>query len=108
MKIYFSEVLDNEDSSETFEYNDSNYYTYVEYGTNPGGLDEIAIADTCRRYMPICIEQVPNLITALQSCYDIHRKMLLAEELKEFAESDGGAHVEYNEVQFEESFQYYS
>jgi hypothetical protein len=101
MKIYFSEVLDLTDTDETFEYNDSYFYNYVEYGTNAGGLDEIAITDTCRRYMPISIEQVPDLITALQACYDIHMKVLKAKELEILAESDEAAHVEYHEVQFE-------
>lgn len=106
MKIYFSEVLDLEDSDETFEYNDTKFYNYVEFGTNPGGRDEVAIADTCNRFMPICIEQVPDLIAALQACYDIHVKVLKAEELKELAESDEGAYVEYNEVLYDnESFQ---
>jgi len=101
MKIYFSEVLDLSDTDETFEYNDSYFYNYVEFGTNAGGMDEVAIVDTCNRYMPISIEQVPGLIKALQSCYNLHMKVLKAEELKILAESDEAAYVEYDEVQYD-------
>jgi hypothetical protein len=108
MKIYFSEVLDLTDTDDTFEYNDNYFYNYVEFGTNAGGMDEIAIVDTCRRYMPVSIEQVPDLITALQSCYNIHMKVLKAEELKILAESDEAAYVECDEVQYDnESLQDY-
>jgi len=55
------------------------YYNYVEYGTNPGGMDEVAITDGCNRYMPISMEHVPCLIDALLTAYRLHLTQKSAE-----------------------------
>lgn len=87
MKIYFGSqhkdvVFDTDGmfSSKT----DSDYYFYygVEFGTNPGGVNEVSIFDGCDRKVPVDIESVPELIEALQRCYNIHEKLEEAEELK--------------------------
>jgi hypothetical protein len=59
------------------------FYNTVEFGTNPGGLDEVTIHDTCERYMPISIEAIPELVKALQECYQIAHHLKAAEEVQE-------------------------
>jgi hypothetical protein len=48
------------------------YYNFVEFGTNPGGTEEIAVQDGCGRYMPIAVEHIPSLIDALLTAYRMH------------------------------------
>jgi len=89
---------------------DGNYFgQYVEYGTNPGGLDEIAIGDGCNRMVPITIETLPDLIAALQEVQSNVQKITEAKRLKKQMKSDGVAYVEDEEVlwdyNYQESFQ---
>jgi hypothetical protein len=74
------------------------YYNYVEFGTNPGGVDEVAITDGCGRYMPIAIENIPELIAALTEVARISNKLTLARQLEMYAESDSEAYVENDQV----------
>jgi hypothetical protein len=74
------------------------YYNYVEFGTNPGGVDEVAITDGCGRYMPIAIENIPELIAALTEVARISDKLILARQLEMYAESDSEAYVENDKV----------
>lgn len=62
---------------------DNYFYNTVEFGTNPGGLDEVTIHDTCGRYMPISIEAIPELVMALQECYRIAKNLKTAQELEQ-------------------------
>lgn len=74
------------------------YYNFVEFGTNPGGTDEVAITDGCGRYMPIAVDNLPELIAALTEIVRISDKLVLAKQLEMYAESDSEAHVENNQV----------
>jgi hypothetical protein len=74
------------------------YYNYVEFGTNPGGVDEVAITDGCGRYVPIAIENIPELIAALTEVARISDKLTLARQLEMYAESDSEAYVENDQV----------
>ena len=74
------------------------YYNYVEFGTNPGGVDEVAITDGCGRYMPIAVENIPELIAALTEVARISDKLTLARQLEMYAESDSEAYVENDQV----------
>lgn len=77
------------------------FYSYqLEFGTNPGGLDEVALSDGCNRYIPVAVENVPALITALQEAYNLHREITLADSLKADAESDLEAYVDTQEVEY--------
>lgn len=82
MKTYFSEAPDQDGSFQAF---DTSFYNYVEFGTNPGGLDEVAIVDGCGRYVPICIDDVPDLIAALQDAYRMSQELDLASKLVVYA-----------------------
>jgi hypothetical protein len=74
------------------------YYNYVEFGTNPGGTDEVAITDGCGRYMPIAIDNIPELIAALTEVARISNTITLAHQLEMYAESDSEAYVENDQV----------
>jgi hypothetical protein len=113
MKIYVGYI----DSSEVDEFgeeglvgpnSDGNYFgQYVEYGTNPGGMDEVAIGDGCGRMVPVCVETLPDLIAALQEVQNNVQKIAEAKRLKRQMKSDGVAYVEDEEVlwDYSQSFQ---
>ena len=87
---------------------DGSYFgQYVEYGTNAGGLDEVAIGDGCNRMVPIAIETLPDLITALQEVLSNSEKIADAKRLKKQMKGDGVAYVEDEEVlwDWQQSFQ---
>jgi hypothetical protein len=74
------------------------YYNYVEYGTNPGGTDEVAIHDGCERYMPLAIETIPELIAALEEILRISAEIKFAKEVTTYVESDAEANVDNYQV----------
>jgi hypothetical protein len=74
------------------------YYNYVEFGTNPGGVDEVAIVDGCGRYMPISVDNIPDLIAALTQVVRISDTLTLARQLEMYAESNSEAYVENDQV----------
>lgn len=76
------------------------YYNFVEYGTNPGGTEEVAIHDGCNRYMPISMDSVPDLIRALAECYKIYSGLQSAERIQELVESDTEAYVDESGVEY--------
>jgi hypothetical protein len=104
MKIYFGQV--SQDDVDAFgedgligpDSNGNFYGQYVEYGTNPGGLDEIVIADGCNRMVPITIESLTDLIVALQDIQEANAKIAQAKKLKKHMKSDGIKYVEDEEV----------
>jgi len=49
-----------------FEYNGDSYYNMVEFGTNPGGTDDLVIADSIGRLVPVSIEHIGTLIQVLE------------------------------------------
>lgn len=77
MNIYFSEATDD-----IFDFGDEGtfyvedhgtdryFYNGVEHGTNPGGMDEVRIFDGCGRSIPIAVDNIPELVAALQYCYN--------------------------------------
>lgn len=99
MNIYFSRAPEFElDTDDLFEVERNGelqyYYQAVEFGTNPGGLDEVRIHDTVGRSVPICIETIPELVEALQHCFNLHEKFRKAKERLELAETDAVAVAE--------------
>jgi hypothetical protein len=74
------------------------YYNFVEFGTNAGGTDEAAISDSCGRYMPIAVDNIPDLIAALLEVVRISDKLTLARQLESYVESTSEAYVENDEV----------
>ena len=70
MKIYFGAVKEDDLFDTTCMFaspdNDEHYFYYgVEYGTNPGGLEEVTIFDGAGRSVPIDMENVGKLIDIL-------------------------------------------
>jgi hypothetical protein len=93
MKIYFGSqeqdsVLDDDGMFYTSTEPDHYFYYGVEFGSNPGGVNEVTIFDGCERTVPIDIESIPALIEALQRCYSMHEQLEEAEQLKLNLEDD--------------------
>ena len=91
MNIYFGAVkkseVEDEDGMYVAEDAPNHMFYYgVEYGTNPGGTDEVLIFDGCDRSVPIDIENVPALIQALARYYKVYTGLSLAEKIKEQVE----------------------
>ncbi len=91
MIIYFSKAdpidLQMFGSEGTFQAGDAFYYNGVEFGTNPGGMDEVRIFDSCGRSVPLCVEQIGELIEALQHCRRMCDRIEQAREDEATAES---------------------
>jgi sarcosine oxidase delta subunit len=104
MKINFAQVP--HDDIDTFgddnlfgpDVNGNFYYNYLEFGTNPGGVEEVAIHDGCGRYMPISVDSIPDLIAALTEIARISDQLILARQLETYAESYSEAYVENDQV----------
>ena len=68
---------------------DDNFYSYqVEFGTNPGEMEEVAISDGCNRYIPVAVENIPDLIIALASCWNSHVQVMSVQNLTDNIMSD--------------------
>lgn len=90
MKLYFGAqpLLNLYDTDGMFACEDAPehlFYYGVEFGSNPGGLDEVVIFDGCDRSLPVDMDSVPSLIEALTRIYSLHRALAIAEALKEDA-----------------------
>lgn len=88
MIIYFgaqhkSEVIDDDGMFVADDAPDHLFYYGVEYGTNAGGTEEVLIFDGIDRSIPVDIESVPALITALARFYRVHTSMGLAKAIEE-------------------------
>lgn len=106
MKIYFSKVPEQDVSAFGDEgllgpNKDGDYfYNQVEWGTNPGGLDEVTISDGIVRSIPICVDTIPEMVVALIRVYNLKQVINAANNISEVAESEAEAHVgeEYNNI----------
>lgn len=100
MNIYFGRANEDEfDISDLFEVDEHGetnyYYNGVEFGTNPGGVEEVRIFDTCNRSIPICVESIPELVAALQHCWNMHQRYEAAmQEINQAYEYNRAAVVE--------------
>lgn len=99
MNIYFGRAQQDEfDFSDLFRVKTDGgteyFYQAVEFGTNPGGLDEVRIYDTCNRSIPICVESIPELVEALNHCYNMHNNYTAAVNALSRAETNNTAVVE--------------
>lgn len=106
MKINFAQVspeeLDYFGSDELFKSTDGTKYFYftAEYGTNPGGMDEVAIHDGCNRYMPIAVDNIPDMIKALQELHSIAKEIELNDKIRDLVTSDIVASIDQNRVAY--------
>lgn len=107
MKIYFGNANEDLFSDGLFEFNGSQYYYGAEYGTNAGGLDEVRIFDGCKRYLPIHVQAIPELIAALQEVQMVQEALDRARDLTDRAESNAKGAIQeswedYFEVKFDQ------
>lgn len=58
------------------------YYHAVEHGSNSGGLEDVKIMDGIGRSIPIAVDSIPDLITALNECYNNYQIIAEAEALE--------------------------
>jgi len=93
MKIYFGNANEDLFADGLFTLGDNQYYYGVEHGTNPGGMDEVAIFDGCNRFLPVHMEAIPELIAALQEVQTIQEAVKRAKEMTERAESNVEGYV---------------
>lgn len=92
MNIYFGRAPHDEfDFSDLFEVERNgeteHYYQAVEFGTNPGGTDEVRIYDTVGRSIPISVDTIPQLVEALNHCFNMNEKFREAQAALERAET---------------------
>lgn len=85
MQIYFGAVPQDQvfdaDAMFVSEQDDDNYFYYgIEYGSNPGGKDEVLVYDGLDRMVPIDIESVPAMIRALETAYLLHTSAKSAQD----------------------------
>lgn len=70
MKYLFAQVqpqdVDMFGRDELFEADGEYFYNQVEIGTNPGGLEDFTISDTCNRSIPLSVDSIDALIEVLQ------------------------------------------
>jgi hypothetical protein len=93
MKIYFSKVPAGYDDSEVFNFKGDNFYSNVEYGTNPGGLDEIMITDSVGRSMPVCVEDITDLITILMIMREAATAATVATDMLDYINGDSESSI---------------
>ena len=79
MKIYFEPIPGTDPKLLNFD----NYYYMLEFGSNPGGFDEVSLQDGCNRYMPIACDVIPKLVQALWQCYEQYSTLQQLDKLKE-------------------------
>lgn len=77
------------------------YYNYVEFGTNPGGTEEVAIGDGCDRSIPLTIDSIPELIVALGECYKIAKVLESSQRIQDYVSTDTQAYVTDDTTNYE-------
>lgn len=79
MKIYFGQVAESYSTSGCFNFNDTYFYYELE-----SSEDGITLKDSCGRYLPFSLDEVPELIQALTMYYNKEgEQMAEAQELME-------------------------
>lgn len=107
MKIYFSQVphedIDTFGDEGLLGPNEAGdfFYNQVEFGTNPGGIEEVAISDGCDRYIPISVDTIPELIEALTVFYNTHIQLSLRDKVLAIVESDTEGYVHEDHIHFD-------
>lgn len=97
MRIYFGETSERDvevfGTDGLFEVQDQFYGYFVEFGSNPGGIEDIVVQDGCGRKVPVCLEHIPQLIQALAECYNIGAEIAHGQDLQDFAEGQDNTAV---------------
>ena len=92
MKYFIGQVpaadLTNFGSDGLFKHNDEYYYNVIEFGTNPGGMEDFVIADSIGRSVPLSIEHIGVLIEALEDIQESLEAIQRGKEVEEFINSN--------------------
>ena len=74
MKYLFALVphqdVDMFGKDDLFEADGDYYFNQVEIGTNPGGMEDFTISDTCGRSIPLSVDSIDALIELLMDVKD--------------------------------------
>ena len=69
MQYYFGKINASEmpyyEDGTYFTYNGNHYNNKIEFGSNPGGLEEFVISDSIGRSVPLCVENIDSIIEIL-------------------------------------------
>ena len=91
MKYYFGAVpqrdIEEFGVNGLFYNNDQYYYYCVEFGSNPGGFEDVTITDTVGRTVPVSTEHLCELSAVLNECETIEAEIKHAKSLIEDMES---------------------
>lgn len=92
MRIYFGEASERdveEFGTDGLLEDRGQHYAYaVEFGSNPGGIEDVMLRDGCGRQVPVAVDHIPHMIKALAECYSMSAEIQAAQELREFVESE--------------------
>jgi hypothetical protein len=87
MKYYFGKVPTQDvnafGTDNLFEYEGEYFYNQIEIGSNPGGIEDYVISDTCGRSIPLSTEQIPQLARVLLDIKLMMGTLVEAEALQE-------------------------
>lgn len=102
MKYYFGLVPDADvnmfGDEGLYEHNTEFYYNMIEFGTNPGGMEDFVIADGVGRSIPISVEQIDVLMEVLADIKDKLDTLQQAEQIQ--SEIFNPNHVETSEFEW--------
>lgn len=91
MKIYFGKASDQDvnvfGTDGLLEHNGDFYSGCVEFGSNPGGIEDVMIMDGCNRRLPISVDNLYEVCVILSEFSNLHGEITAAEELREYVES---------------------
>lgn len=113
MKTFFSQCSQQDveqfGSEGTFEVDGKFFYNYVEFGTNAGGTEEFTITDGCGRSVPMCVDQIDELVAVLMDIRALKQEHDHSEKLLDFINSEhNNQYVEGNAIKIDtKSFQKY-
>ena len=109
MKYYFGsienkDVLDADGMFVAKSHFNHMFFYGIEYGSGVSGLDEFTIYDTCGRRVPIHIECISELISALMQIQDQYEDIRHAEIVKNKLENSSEEIAVVHADDDEESF----
>ena len=97
MKYFIGKVSEQDvesfGSDGLYEHEGTYYYNMVEFGSNPGGVDDFVINDTCGRSIPVSTDMINPLIGALLDIRCTLHAIESTQELQECLEDSNCIHT---------------
>lgn len=89
MKFYFGQEHDTETfgTSGLLKHGNEYYSGVIEFGSNPGGIDDVMISDGCGRSIPVSVEHLYAICTALSEVSNMRGEIDTADQLRDFVEN---------------------